>query len=185
MPIERTGIDGLFVVRWPTHKDERGFFRQTSEVSELEEALGRTVDWRQANHARSAAGVLRGYHADPWDKRVYVTRGTVLAAVADVRPDSTTFGEVATFRLGDRPGERVALFVAEGLANSYCVEGEGPVDYVYDVGAAWTGVSGPGIAWDDPDLAVRWPVASPVLSTADRANPRLREHFPDHPRFAS
>jgi dTDP-4-dehydrorhamnose 3,5-epimerase-like enzyme len=58
--VERTAIAGLFVVRWDTHGDERGFFRQTYQRSELEEALGRAPTFRQGNHSRSGAGVLRG-----------------------------------------------------------------------------------------------------------------------------
>jgi dTDP-4-dehydrorhamnose 3,5-epimerase len=136
--VERTSIEGLLVVRSETFTDERGFFRQTHVVSELEEALGREVSFVQGNHSRSRPGVIRGFHAEPWDKLVYVARGRVFAAIADVRPESATFGEVATFDLGDEPGERVRLFVADGLANAYAVVGEGEADYLYDVSREWT-----------------------------------------------
>lgn len=181
--IERTAIDGLLVVRWDTHGDDRGFFRQTYQAGELTEALGRPVTFAQGNHARSAPGVLRGFHAEPWDKLVYVARGTAMAAIADVRPDSPTFGEVATFHLGDR-GERLRLFVADGLANSYCTYGDTDVDYLYDVSAVYDpDADKRAIHFADPDLAVDWPVADPVVSDADRANPTLRDRFPDHPRW--
>ena len=186
MPIETTDIPGLLVVRWETHGDDRGFFRQTYQVRELSEALGREPVLRQGNHSRSEAGVLRGFHAEPWDKLVYVVRGQALCAIADIRPDSATFGEVATFRLGEPPdGERIRLFISEGLANSFCTYGGGPTDYVYDVSDYWRpDLDKPSVAWDDPDLAVDWPVDDPVLSDADRSNPRLRELFPDHHRWA-
>lgn len=188
MPVETTNIDGVLVVRWDTHGDDRGFFRQTYQVHELADALGRDVTLRQGNHARSAPGVLRGFHAEPWDKLVYVVRGRAMAALADIRPDSATFGEVVTFHLGDPGGphdaERVRLFIPKGVANSYCTYGDGPVDYVYDVSDYWQpGIDKPAVAWDDPDLAVAWPVSEPVLSDADRANPRLRDLVPDHPRW--
>ena len=139
----------------------------------------------QGNHARSQPGVLRGFHAEPWDKLVYVARGLAMAAIADIRPDSPTFGQVRAFNLGDPPhGERVRLFVAEGLANSYCTFGDEPVDYLYDVSDVWRAdVEKPSVAWDDPDLGVQWPVAEPVLSDADQTNPTLRELHPDHPRW--
>lgn len=185
MTVETTHIDGLLVVRWPAHEDARGFFRQTYQVGEIVDALGRPVMLRQGNHARSRPGVLRGFHAEPWDKLVYVVRGSVLAAVADVRPQSPTFGEVATFSLGD--GERddpVRLFIAEGLANSYCVTGSETVDYLYDVSSYWVeDVPRLAFAWNDPDLAVQWPTDDPILSSADQANPRLRDVFADHPNF--
>jgi dTDP-4-dehydrorhamnose 3,5-epimerase len=70
----------------------------------------------------------------------------------------------------------VRLFVSDGLANAFLAVGDGPVDYLYDVTAEWRpGVDKRAVAWDDPDLAVPWPVADPVLSDADRANPPLRD----------
>ena len=186
MPVEETAIAGLLVVRWQTFEDERGFFRQTYQVQELEEALGRTPVLRQGNHSRSDPGVLRGFHAEPWDKLVYAVRGNAMAAIADIRLDSPTFGEVESFHLGDPPsGERIRLFISEGLANSFCTYGDGICDYVYDVSDYWReGIDKPSVAWDDPDLDVDWPVDEPVLSDADRSNPTLREMFPDHPRFS-
>jgi dTDP-4-dehydrorhamnose 3,5-epimerase len=185
MPIEKTDIDGLLVVRWDTFGDDRGFFRQTYQVRELTDALGREPVLRQGNHSRSAPGVLRGFHAEPWDKLVYVVRGLAMAAIADIRPDSPTFGVARTFLLGDPPrGERLRLFIAQGLANSFCTLGEGDVDYLYDVSDYWRpDIDKPSLAWDDPDLAVAWPLADPVLSDADAKNPTLRELFPDHPRL--
>jgi dTDP-4-dehydrorhamnose 3,5-epimerase len=184
--IEETAVEGLVVVRSESFTDERGFFRQTHVLSELEEALGREVRLVQGNHARSQPGVIRGFHAEPWDKLVYVARGRVFAVVADVRPDSATFGQVATFDLGDPPGERVRLFVAEGLANAYAVVGDGEADYLYDVSCEWTpDADKRAVAWDDPDLAVRWPITEPILSEADLHNPTLRSRFPEHPVWSS
>ena len=172
MSIEETQIAGLYVVRQPSHGDGRGFFRQTYQRSELTRALGREPVFAQGNHSRSAPGVLRGFHAEPWDKFVYVARGTAFCAIADIRADSSTCGEVATFLLGDDPGERLRLFVSEGLANAFCAVTE--VDYLYDVGAEWRpNAPKRAVAWDDPELAVDWPVADPLVSEADRANPTL------------
>jgi dTDP-4-dehydrorhamnose 3,5-epimerase len=189
MPVERTSIDGLLVVRWDTHGDERGFFRQTYQTSELAAALGAAPVFRQGNHSRSGPGVLRGFHAEPWDKLVYVVRGRAFCAVADIRPDSPTFGQVATFVLGDATSddgpatERIRLYLSEGLANSFLTLED--TDYLYDVTDEFRpDMAKRSVAWDDPDLAVDWPVSDPVLSAADRANPTLRELFPDHPRFA-
>ena len=185
MSVEATNIEGLLVVRWPTHDDGRGFFRQTYQVRELTAALGREPVLRQGNHSHSAPGVLRGFHAEPWDKLVYVVRGCAMAAIADIRADSKTFGEARTFMLGEPPdGERIRLFISQGLANSFLTLGEEPVDYLYDVGDYWRpDIDKPSVAWDDPDLAVSWPIAAPLLSDADAANPTLRELFPDHPRW--
>ncbi|MBW3576647.1 MAG: dTDP-4-dehydrorhamnose 3,5-epimerase family protein [Actinobacteria bacterium] len=185
MPVEATEIDGLLVVRWETFEDERGFFRQTYQIRELEGPLGRTPTLVQGNHSRSEPGVLRGFHAEPWDKLVYVARGTAMAAIVDIRPDSATFGEVATFHLGDPPqGQRIRLFISEGLANSFCAYGTSPVDYIYDVSDYWRDdLDKRSVAWDDSDLGVDWPVDHPIVSDADRTNPTLRRLFPDHPRL--
>lgn len=187
MGIETTSIEGLLVVRWDTHGDDRGFFRQSYQLGELGQARGREPVFRQGNHARSQPGVLRGFHAEPWDKLVYVSRGRAMAAILDQRPESATFGRVETFFLGD-PGdgraERIRLFVSEGLGNSYCAYGDEPVDYLYDVTDEWRpDADKRGIAWDDPDLDVTWPVVDPTVSDDDAANLRLRERFPDHPHF--
>jgi dTDP-4-dehydrorhamnose 3,5-epimerase len=137
----------------------------------------------QGNHARSEPGVLRGFHAEPWDKLVQVTRGRALAAVADVRPDSPTFGSAETFTLGDGT-DRLRLFVSAGLGNAYCVLGAEPADYLYDVTAEWRpDVDKRAVAWDDPTLGVAWPVEDPVVSAEDRDAPTLRTRFADHPLF--
>lgn len=183
MTVESTRIDGLLVVAWPTHDDDRGFFRQTHQTTELEQVLGRAVAFVQGNHARSMPNVIRGLHAEPWDKLLHVAHGTAFIAVADIRPDSPTFASVETFVLGDLPGLPCAVFIANGLANSYATVGDQPVDVVYDVSAEWHPVDKRAIAWDDPDLAIEWPTDDPLLSDDDRANPTLRERFPDHPRF--
>jgi len=186
VPVERTDIDGLLVVRWPTHSDERGFFRQTYQVEELTDALGREPVLRQGNHSHSVPGVLRGFHAEPWDKLVYVARGYAMAAIADIRPESATFGEARSFLMGEPPdGERIRLFISEGLANSFCTLGTEVVDYLYDVSDYYRpDVPKPSIAWDDPDLAVEWPIEAPILSAADAANPTLRALHPAHPRWS-
>jgi dTDP-4-dehydrorhamnose 3,5-epimerase len=186
MTVERTDIEGLLVVRWPTHGDERGFFRQTYQIAEIAEALGREPVLRQGNHSRSAPGVLRGFHAEPWDKLVYVVRGRALAAIADIRPDSPTFGRrgrssSARSRRGADPRVHLPgaceLLLHPGrradrlpLRRQRLLAG-GRRQAVRRLGRPgsrpWTGRS-----------------TDPVLSEADQANPTLRELFPDHPRFA-
>ena len=171
MPVAATSISGLFVVDSAMHVDGRGFFRESYRLSELQQAVGRPVSFSQANHSRSAAGVLRGFHVEPWDKLVYVVRGTALCVVADVRPESPTFGTSLSFLLGDQPGERRRLFIAEGLGNAFQALVE--TDYVNEVSREFETSGRNGIAWDDPTLAVEWPIVPPILSAIDAAQPRL------------
>lgn len=167
-----TSIAGLFVVDREVHTDGRGFFRESYRHSELEEAVGRPVAFRQANHSRSAVGVLRGIHVEPWDKLVYVVRGTALCVVADVRPESATFGSTEAFLLGDEPGRRRRLFIAEGLGNGFQAVTE--ADYVNEVSKEFSPLDRRGVAWDDPTLGIEWPILPPTLSAADAAQPLLQ-----------
>ena len=178
MPVFNTSIGGLLVVSWPVLADSRGFFKQTYQLSELSAVLGRDLRMQQGNHSRSMARVLRGFHAEPWDKLVYVIRGVATCVVADPRPDSPTFGHTASFLLGDDPGARNRLFISRGLANAFYCHTE--VDYVNDVSEEFVPQAGFGIAWNDPDLAFPWPDTDPTLSEADRRQPTLRMLFPDH-----
>ena len=107
----------------------------------------------------------------------------MFCAIADVRPDSPSFAEVATFTLGDPPGERVRLWVSEGLGNAFCAVTE--ADYLYDVTAEWSpDVDKRAVAWDDPGLALDQLVDAPLLSDVDRVTPTLWERLPDQSRFA-
>ncbi len=163
MSVTPSSIAGLLVIDQPLIEDGRGFFRQTYQLDELVAELGRPVAFAQGNHSRSTAGVLRGFHAEPWDKLVYVVRGTALCAVADVREGSPTHGAVETFLLGDEPGIHRRLFIAEGLANAFQALTE--VDYVNEVSREFDDRDRRGFAWDA--FGVDWPIVPPTLSTID------------------
>lgn len=176
MPVSKTSIPGLLVIRWRKLEDRRGFFKHSYQVTELAEALGREPCLRQGNHSRSQAGVLRGFHTEPWDKLIYVVRGTALCVVADVRPDSASFARTERFTLGDPPGEHLRLFVSRGLSNAFYCFSE--TDYVNDVSAEFDPTNRRGVAWNDPTLAVEWPTSDPILSDADANQPTLQSLFP-------
>lgn len=171
MSVSATSIAGLFVIDGGLRTDDRGFFRESYRHSELEAAVGRPVSFRQSNHSRSAAGVLRGFHVEPWDKLIYVVSGTALCVVADVRVGSATFGTTESFLLGDQPGQRLRLFVAKGLGNAF--QAISQCDYVNDVSQEFDPSGRHGFAWNDPTLAVDWPILPPRLSTADAEQPLL------------
>jgi dTDP-4-dehydrorhamnose 3,5-epimerase len=137
--------------------------------------VGTPIRFVQQNHARTVRGALRGLHAEGWEKLVYVPRGRVFQAVADIRAGSPTFGCVATFELGDE--NRLSLFLPRGVANGYCSLTD-EADYVYLVTSYYDGSDTRAVRWDDPDLAVPWPVREPILSDRDRHNPSLRQLVP-------
>lgn len=172
-------LNGVWVHAPRTFGDARGFFREAFRLADLEAAIGRPLAFVQMNHSRSGRGAVRGLHAEDWEKLVYVAHGEVFVALADIRPASPSFGQTETFTIGsDRP---LALFIPRGVAHGYCVLSD-VADYVYQVTAYYTGSERPAVAWDDPDLAIPWPVHSPILSERDQHNPTFRALFPD--RFA-
>lgn len=176
MKLTPTRIDGLTVIDLDIFDDARGSFREAFQQEKLE-ALGLPrlgpVQWNVAENLRR--GILRGIHAEPWDKYIHVLAGEIFAAIVDLRRESPTFGAVETFTL-DRSR---ALSVARGLGNAYQVLSDGAL-YGYLVNAHWkAGEPYLAIAYDDPQLAIRWPlpVSADDLSAKDRALPTLREAF--------
>lgn len=161
----------------PTFSDERGFFREIFHLDEIEKTLDIPFRGVQMNHAYSKPGVLRGIHAENWNKIIYPVNGQVFVAIADIRVDSPTFGKVETFTIDGE--NRIALFISKGLANSYCILGEKGVDYIYLVDAYYDGSDQRAIAWDDPDLKINWPIKDPLISDRDKSNPNLRDLFPE------
>ncbi len=181
--VTETAIAGLYILNSDMVQDSRGFFRESYQLGALERALGREARFRQGNHSRSRPRVLRGFHSEPWDKLIYVARGTATCVVADARPDSPSFGQHVKVLMGDTPGQFLRLFVSRGLSNAFYCHTE--VDYINDVSEEFSPRERGGLAWDDPDLAVPWDDNDPLLSPADRQWPSLRSLYPDHPKFTA
>jgi len=175
--IKKTSIPGLLVIERPTYKDKRGFFREAVRLNELEEIAGFEFNIKQWNHSKSKPKVIRALHAEGWNKLVYPVTGKMFAAIVDIRPDSKTFGKVETFTFDET--RLRALFIPEGLANSICVVGTKPVHYFYLVDKYYDGSDTRAIAWNDPDLNIKWPIKDPIISERDKNNPTLREAFPE------
>jgi len=176
--IKESKIKGLFVVGGGMFVDERGFFREVFHLNELIKKTG--VDFKpvQWNHSMSKSGVIRALHAENWNKLVYPITGKMFAVIVDIRPESPTFSKIETF-VFDTGKERKALFITKGLANSICVVGNKEVHYVYLTDAYYDGKDTRAVAWDDPDLRIKWPIKNPILSERDKNNPKLRELFPE------
>lgn len=175
--IQKTSIAGLLIVNRPIHTDDRGFFREIFQKKELEEVSGVNFDGVQMNHSHSKSKVLRGIHAEKWNKIVYPINGEVFVAIVDIRVDSETFCRSETFVINDQ--NRFGLFIPEGLANSLCVTSDIAVDYIYLVDKYYDGTDTRAMAWDDPDINIKWPIEDPIISQRDKNNPKLRELFPE------
>lgn len=173
MKLTRTGIEGAWLLETDPIEDERGFFLETYRDTMIGAELGRPYRFAQGNHSRSTAGTLRGFRVEPWDKLIYVARGTALCVVVDPRPESPTFRQHTSALLGDAPGQRQRLLVSRGLSNAfYCLT---EVDYLNDVSAEYDPDVRLGFRWDDPTLAIEWPSLTPLLSSSDRQLPTLDE----------
>ncbi len=179
--IIETKLKGVFLIERPTFPDERGFFHEVFRLNEVSDLVG--IDFKpvQLSHSLSIPRVIRALHSEGWNKIVYPVTGKIFIAIADVRPDSSTFGEVETFTIDntDIASKHTALFLSAGVGNSICVAGDQPVNYVYCVDEYWDNAKAVGIAWNDPDLAIKWPINNPIISERDKNNPSLRELFPE------
>ena len=179
-----TGIKGLWYVERRQFDDERGFFAEAGHTHKLEEVSGEEFKVKQINHSRSEDRVVRGMHAEDWRKLIFVTTGVSFSALADVRPESETFGEVVNFKLGfGDDALKGGLFITPGIANSVCVL-KGPVEYVYLVDRLYKDRDPKGdvaVSLFDEDLKISWPLKREemIISDRDKQAVTLREKFPD------
>lgn len=164
-----TSIQGAWVVRLEPRRDERGFFARTMCVDEFE-AVGLPVQFVQQSLARSTSrGTLRGLHMqlEPHgeDKYVRCVRGRIFDAIVDLRPQSNTFRATFTIELDETRGD--ALFVPRGCAHGYQTLVD-DTDVLYAMSSRYVPSAARTIRWNDPALAIPWPIADPILSESDR-----------------
>lgn len=172
--IKKIEIEGALVINRTTFPDERGFFKETFRLNDLEEAAGVEFKIQQQNHSRSTKGTLRGIHIAPWNKLVYCARGKVLEVIVDLREGSPTFGKHFEIEIGE--DNKVAVFIPKGCGNAFQVVSD-EADYTYLTDDYWYPDSEYGIAWDDPDLKINWPITPPLVSERDENSQTIKERF--------
>jgi dTDP-4-dehydrorhamnose 3,5-epimerase len=181
MKVSPLELPGLALVELPIYRDDRGFFIERYNQARFEEhGLPRFC---QDNHSRSIPGTLRGLHYQyqpAQGKLIGVIRGEIWDVVVDIRPASPTYGKHQIVELNDR----VALFlwIPPGFAHGFCVTGQDAADVIYKVDQPYVPSSEGGILWSDPDLAIPWPVAHPLVSDRDKQLPRFSA-YREHPAF--
>lgn len=168
MEIEKTSLEGAYIIKPKVFEDERGFFAETYSKKKFEEA-GIMADFVQDNHSLSVTkGVLRGLHfqnpPDAQAKLVRATKGAVYDVIVDLRKDSPTFGKWEGFELSDK--NFWMLFVPRGFAHGFCTL-EDYTEFQYKCDNFYAPESEGGIIWNDPDLKIFWPVENPILSEKD------------------
>jgi dTDP-4-dehydrorhamnose 3,5-epimerase len=165
-------MDGVVLVESSVHGDERGFFVETFRDSEMAK-LGIDVEFVQENHSRSAGKVLRGIHLQRGQaKLIRCASGRIFDVAVDLRPDSPTYKRWEGYELDDT--EHRQLFIPAGFGHGFCVLSDW-ADVIYRVSSYYDTELESGVAWDDPEIAVDWPVRDPVLSERDRNAPPLAE----------
>ena len=172
MTICETRIPGLLLIEPTVHGDERGFFLERYHAERYREA-GIEADFVQDNHSRSVRGTLRGLHFQrqrPQGKLVEAVRGAIFDVAVDVRPGSKTFGQWEGTELSEDNHRQ--LWVPPGFAHGFCVLSES-ADVLYKCTDTYQPSDEGGIVWDDPDVAIDWPVERPILSEKDRRLPHL------------
>lgn len=172
MNIVETQLPGVRLIEPDMFADDRGFFLESWSASSFSDH-GMTGGFVQDNHSRSAKNVLRGLHfqADaPQGKLVRVTAGAVFDVVADIRPDSATFGQWTGHVL--TAANRLMMWIPPGFAHGFLSLVEN-TDFLYKCTATYDPAGERSVAWDDPDLAIWWPLegAGPRLSAKDAAAP--------------
>jgi dTDP-4-dehydrorhamnose 3,5-epimerase len=186
MPLKSTrlAIPDVILVEPVRHQDPRGFFSETYSRRDLREN-GITVDFVQDNHSLSRQpGVVRGLHfqIEPAQqaKLVRVAQGAAFDVAVDLRHGSPTYGKWGAAVLSAENWHQ--LFIPAGFAHGFCTL-RPDTELLYKTSDYYAPEQDRGIAWDDPDLAIAWPVAKQdaVLSTKDANQPRLS----DLPRYFS
>jgi dTDP-4-dehydrorhamnose 3,5-epimerase len=167
-------LDGLIVIEPPAFGDDRGFLVETYR-SDVWREMGVDLPFVQHNHSRSVRGTLRGLHfqTQPGQaKLVRCSAGKIFDVAVDLRRDSPTFGQWEGYELDDSTHRQ--MFIPVGFGHGFCVLSE-IADVDYQLSSYYDPETEAGIAWDDPDVGVEWPLDEPLLSERDVTAPSLAE----------
>jgi dTDP-4-dehydrorhamnose 3,5-epimerase len=177
MEVIKTAIDGVVIIEPKVFGDHRGYFFESFSERDFN-AQVREVKFVQDNESKSCYGVLRGLHFQkpPYcqSKLVRVVKGAVLDVAVDIRPESPTFGKyVMTELSGDNHRQ---MFIPKGFAHGYVVLEDDTV-FQYKCDEYYHPEAEGGIAWNDPQIGIEWPIAEGevILSEKDKNRPLLSE----------
>lgn len=178
MKVIPTAVEGALILEPRVFGDGRGFFMESWNRRTFAD-LGLDIDFVQDNHSRSGHGVLRGLHyqlKQPQGKLVRVTSGTVFDVAVDLRRVSPTFGRWAGVILSEE--NRRMFWVPPGFAHGFLVLSES-ADFLYKASDYYAPEQECSILWNDPDLAIAWPLAElagqPQLAAKDASGTRFAD----------
>jgi dTDP-4-dehydrorhamnose 3,5-epimerase len=177
-----TELPGVILVEPAVLRDSRGFFLEAYHAAKFASA-GIDVRFVQDNHSLSSRGTLRGLHAQcrfPQGKLVRCTEGSIFDVAVDVRRGSPGFGRWFGVELSAENFRQ--LWIPPGFLHGFCVLSE-RAQLQYKCTELYRADDEIGVVWNDPELAIRWPVDAPLLSDKDRALPRLKDLVGRLPQF--
>lgn len=168
MDYKETFIKGVYIIEPRVFNDARGYFFEAWKKEEFEQHVGH-VEFLQDNESKSGYGVLRGLHYQKGDmaqaKMVRVIKGRVLDVAVDLRRHSETFGQHVMVELSDE--NKRQLFIPRGFAHGFLVMSDEAI-FTYKVDNVYAPQAEAGIRWDDPQLAIDWPIDLSKVQTSDK-----------------
>ena len=176
--VVKTEIPGVLIIEPKVFGDDRGYFMESFNVREFAEKTGIDITFVQDNESKSRFGVLRGLHFQlpsyTQSKLVRVVKGKVLDVAVDIRKGSPTYGKYVTCEMTEE--NKRQFFVPKGFAHGFCVLSEEAV-FQYKCDDFYHPEAEGAIAWDDPDIAIQWPVEieKVILSDKDKHHPNLKD----------
>tara|TARA_B100001057_G_scaffold386756_1_gene393775 strand:+ start:81 stop:614 length:534 start_codon:yes stop_codon:yes gene_type:complete len=175
MNIIKTTLNDCLLIEPKVYGDERGFFLETYQEKKYREIIGNEFSFVQDNHSRSSYGVLRGLHFqknNPQGKLVRVVSGKVFDVVVDLRKDSTSYANWYGVELSEK--NKKQLWVPAGFAHGFVVLSE-VADFEYKCTDYYNPDDEHCLIWNDETLQIKWPIASPILSSKDLLGKKFSE----------
>jgi dTDP-4-dehydrorhamnose 3,5-epimerase len=166
MKIITCHLDGILLIEPSIFEDDRGFFLESFEEKRYRE-VGIAEKFVQSNHSRSRKNVLRGMHftrRKPQAQLLTVLHGVIFDVVVDLRNGSPSFGRWFGEQLGD--GKPRQIYMPHGFAHGFCVLSDW-ADVHYKVSQRYNPHDEGGLIWNDPEVAIDWPISAPIMSRRD------------------
>lgn len=174
MEFVQTGIPEVILIKPTVLEDHRGFFMESYHIEKFKIG-GINCTFVQDNHAKSVQNTLRGLHFQvqhPQAKLVRCLNGKVFDVAVDIRKESPTFGKWVGEELSEE--NKYQLYIPKGFAHGYFVLSD-TAEIAYKCSEIYHPKDEQGLRWDDPDIAITWPVENPILSEKDKELPNLAD----------
>lgn len=174
MKFDKTEIPDVIIVKPDIIRDYRGFFMESYHVDKFASGGIHSI-FVQDNYAKSKKNTLRGLHFQTKNSQAKLLRclkGIIFDVAVDLRISSPYYGKWVGIELSEK--NKYQLYIPEGFAHGYCVISE-YAEIAYKCSEIYCPEYDSGICWNDPDLAIKWPVKEPLLSSKDSVLPRIKD----------